>query len=243
MMLPVPKFASASIDNSSIEDIIRASTKALQQMSATMTGSGVSGGTYLSFNGKTGIWALAKEEVEPESLGRIVVPYHGLYELMIEWAGGRPLQKTRPRQLLGIDYDEPLTEGMLTKPLSPHLYKKDGDGPKHTYGFVGFMVDDGTNVIFEHGSNGAKKAFNTLATTATQALVAFGEMVHPVITLGVGSWDGDYGTIYEPKFIGTGFITDTRVKEVDVISDKDIMTRPTASRAKQRRVTKEAPAI
>jgi hypothetical protein len=147
------------------------------------------------------------------------------------------------RRGLAIDYDEPLTEAMLTKPLSPHLYKKENDGPKHTYGFIGFMVDDGATVIFEHSSNGAKKAFNALATTATQALAVFGELVHPVITLGVGSWDGDYGTIYEPKFNGAGFVTDTRVKEVNVISDGDIITRPTASRAKLARKAKEAPAL
>jgi hypothetical protein len=243
MLLPALKTSvSPLIDKQSIEDIIRNSTKALQQMSATMSGSGVSGGAFLNFNGKTGIWTFAKEAVEPESLGRIVVPYHGMYELIIEWGGGRPLQKTPPRQLLGVDYDEPLTERMLTKPLSPHLYKKDGDGPKHTHGFVGFVIDDGANVIFEHGSNGAKKAFSSLATTATQALAAFGEMVHPVITLGVGSWDGDYGTIYEP-FNAAGYVTDKRVKEVNTISDADIITRPAPSRAKLARKAKEAPAL
>jgi hypothetical protein len=246
MLLPVFKNSSAltSVNKPSIEEIIRNSAKALQHMSAAMPGSGVSGGAYLGFNGKTGVWTLAKEEVAPESLGRIVVPYHGMYELIVEWGGGgRPLQKTPPRQLLGIDYDEPLSERMLTKPLSPHLYRKETDGPKHTFGFIGFMVDDGANVIFEHSSNGAKKAFNALATIAHQAVIAFGEMVHPTITLSVGSWEGDYGTIYEPKFNGVGFITDTRVKEVSVISDADIITRPTASKAKLARKAAEAPAI
>ena len=49
--------------------------------------------------------------------------------------------------------------------------------------------DDGANVVFEHSSMGAKKAVNALATTATQALVAFGEVVHPVIELGSSSYE------------------------------------------------------
>ena len=122
--------------------------------------------------------------VDPKSLGRILVPQHGLFEGCIEWANGSPLQKIQ-RQLLGVHYDEPMSERLLPKPLSPNAYKKETDGPTLVLGFVGFMLDDGATVVFEHNSMGAKKAVNALATTATQALVAFGEMVHPVIELGV----------------------------------------------------------
>ena len=90
---------------------------------------------------------------------------------------------------------------------------------------------------------GAKKAVNALATAATQALAAFGEIVHPVIELGSSSYDNSYRTIYDPKLNVIGYVTDTRAREVNVLSDDDIITRPTASRAKLRRETKEAPAL
>jgi hypothetical protein len=233
----------ASLNGQSIEDFIKNSTAALQRMAEAMPGSGIAGAAYLNFNGKTGIWTLNKDVVEPESLGCIVVPQHGLYEWYIEWAGGQPLQKSPPRQLLGVHYDEPLSERVLTKPLSPHAYRKENDGPTYTLGFAGLMLDDGANVVYEGSSNGAKKAFNSLATTSTQALAAFGEIVHEVIKLGVGSWDGANGTIYEPKLNVVGYITNKRANEVAPLTDQDIVTRPTASRAKLRRETAEAPAI
>ena len=90
---------------------------------------------------------------------------------------------------------------------------------------------------------GGKKAVNALATTATQALVAFGEIVHPVIELGSSSYENSYRTIYDPLFNVIGYVTDQRVREVNVIADNDIITRPTASRARLRRETKEAPAL
>jgi hypothetical protein len=40
-----------------------------------------------------------------------------------------------------------------------------------------------------------------------------------------------------------GYVTDTRVREADNLSDSDIVTRPTPSRAKLRRETKEPPAL
>ena len=40
-----------------------------------------------------------------------------------------------------------------------------------------------------------------------------------------------------------GYVTDTRAREADTLSNGDIVTRPTASRAKLRRETKEAPAL
>jgi hypothetical protein len=90
---------------------------------------------------------------------------------------------------------------------------------------------------------GAKKAVNALATAATQALVAFGEIVHPVIELGSSSYDNSYRTIHDPKFTVIGYVTDKRAREVNTLSDDDIINRPTASRARLRRETKEPPAL
>src|SRR5262249_12399884 len=159
-------------------------------------------------------------------LGRILVPQHGLFEGCIEWAGGSPLQRIQ-RQLLGVHYDEPMSELLLKKPLSPGAYKKENDGPKITLGFLGIMLEDGGNVMFEHSSMGATKAVNALATTATQALVAFGELVHPVIELGSGSYENNYRKIYDPKLTVIGYVTDKQVREVNVIADENIITRPT----------------
>jgi hypothetical protein len=207
-----------------------------------MPGSGVAGAVYLGFDGASGKWKLNKEVIDPKSVGRILVPQHGLFEGCIEWANSSPLQKIQ-RQLLGVHYDEPMSERLLLKPLSPNAYKRETDGPTLTLGFVGYLLDDGGNVVFEHNSMGGKKGVNALATTATQAIVAFGEIVHPVVELDSSSYDNSYRTIYDPKFNVIGYVTDTRAREVDVISDDDIITRPTASRAKLRRETKESPAV
>jgi hypothetical protein len=243
MLLPALKNATPpSIDGQSLEDFIRNSTRNLQNVAAAMPGSGVAGATYLGFDGTNGKWKLNREPIDPKSLGRILVPQHGLFEGFIEWANSSPLQKIQ-RQLLGVAYDEPMSERLLPKPLSPNAYKKDTDGPTYMLGFVGFMLDDGGNVVFEHSSSGAKKGVNALATTATQAIVAFGEIVHPVIELDFTSYDSDYRTIFDPKFNVIGYVTDKRAQEVDVIADGDIITRPTASRAKLRRDTTEPPAL
>jgi hypothetical protein len=243
MHLPALKNSiPASIGGQSVEDFIRNSTRNLQQVAAAMPGSGVTGAVYLGFNGNTGKWTLNKEVVDPKSLGRILVPQHGLFEGFIEWANGSPLQKIQ-RQLLGVAHDEPMSERLLSKPLSPNAYKKETDGPTFVLGFVGFMLDDGGNVVFENNSNGAKKGVNALATTATQAIVAFGEIVHPIIELDSSSWENSYRTTYDPKFNVIGYVTDKRAREADVISNEDIITRPTASRAKLRRDTEESPAI
>src|SRR5262249_59891355 len=192
MQLPALKNSvPASLNGQSIEDSIRNSTQNLQRAAAALPGSGIAGVVYLGFDGTTGIWKLNKEAIDPKGLGRILVPQHGLFEGCIEWAGGSPLQRIQ-RQLLGVHYDEPMSELLLKKPLSPGAYKKENDGPKITLGFLGIMLDDGANVMFEHSSMGATKAVNALATTATQALVAFGELVHPVIELSSGSYENNY---------------------------------------------------
>ena len=242
MQLPALRNSvSTSLNGQSIEEFIRNSTQNLQRAAAALPGSGVAGAVYLGFDGTTGAYKLNKEVVDPKGLGRILVPQHGLFEGYIEWANGSPLQKVQ-RQL-GVHYDEPMTEHLLSKPLSPGAYKKENDGPKATLGFVGFMLDDGANVVFEHSSMGATKAINALATAATQALVAFGELVHPVIELGSSSYENSYRKIYDPKLTVIGYVTDKRVREVNVIADNDIITRPTTSQAKLRRQAKEGPAI
>jgi hypothetical protein len=244
MFLPALKNSvpASLIDGQSIEDFIRNSTQNLQRMAAAMPGSGIAGVVYLGFDGTKGTWKLNREVVDAKSLGRILVPQHGLFEGCIEWANSSPLQKIQ-RQLLGIHYDEPMSEHLLQKPLSPNAYKKETDGPALTLGFVGYMLDDGANIMFEHSSMGAKKAINALATAATQALAAFGEIVHPVIELGSSSYENSYRTIYDPKLNVVGYVTDARAREVNVLSDEDIITRPTASAARLRRETKEAPAL
>jgi hypothetical protein len=245
MKLPALKNAvpASLADGQSIEEFIRNSTQNLQRMAAAIPGSGVAGAVYLGFNGTSGVWKLNREPVEdPKSLGRIVVPYYGLFEGIVEWANGSPLQKIQ-RQALGVHYDEPMSERLLPKPLSPNAYRKETDGPTHTIGFVGCMLDDGATVVFEHSSMGGKKAVNVLATTITQAVAAFGEIVHPVIELGSKSYENAYRTIYDPTLGLIGYVTDKRAREVDIISEGDIVTRPTASRAKLRRAASEAPAI
>jgi hypothetical protein len=230
------------IEGQTIEDFIRNSTQNLQRVAGAMPGSGVAGAVYLGFDGTKGVWKLNREEVDPKSLGRILVPQHGLFEGCIEWANSSPLQKIQ-RQLLGVHYDEPMSERLLPKPLSPNAYRKETDGSTYMLGFVGFMLDDGANVVFEHSSMGAKKAVNALATAATQALVAFGEVVHPVIELGSSSYENSYRTIYDPKLNVIGYVTDKRAREASTLSEDDIITRPTASPARLRRKATEDPAL
>ena len=64
-----------------------------------------------------------------------------------------------------------------------------------------------------------------------------------MIELGSSSYDNNYRTIYDPKLTVIGYVTDKRVREVNVIADNDIITRPTASQAKLRRQAKESPAV
>jgi hypothetical protein len=137
----------ASLNGMSIEDYIRNSTRNLQQIAATVPGSGIAGAVYLGFDGTTGVSKLNKEAADPKSLGRILVPNHGLFEGCIEWANGSPLQKVQ-RQMVGVHYDEPMSEALLPKPLSPNAYRKENDGPTLTLGFVGFMLDDGATVMY-----------------------------------------------------------------------------------------------
>jgi hypothetical protein len=265
MQLPALKnTVPASLDGMSIEDFIRNSTRNLATIPTGANGSGVDGAQYLKFDGNSGIWKFNREPINPESFGHIVVPIHGIYETIIEWANGAVLQRATPRQLLGVKYDEPMTERMLSEPLSPKAYKKDNDGPSYTLGFVGFLIDDGVNVIFEHSSGGAKKAFKLLATNITQALAAFKEIVHPVFELGVSSYENRHRTIFEPLFNISGYVTDRRVSEASAIEEDDIMPKPPApgqasakvkpapskaqappppAAAKPRRWSREAPAV
>jgi hypothetical protein len=243
MLLPSLKNAvpASLIDGQSIEDFIRNSTQNLQRAAATIPG-GDASTVYLEFDGNKGTWKLNKEVVDPKSLSRIVVPQHCLFEGCIEWANSSVLQRIR-RPLLGVHYDEPMSERLLPMPLSPGAYKKETDGPTLVLGFLGFFFDDGANVKFEKDSIGGKKAVNALATAATQALAALGEMVHPVIELGSASHEISHRTIYDPKLTLIGYVTDTRAREVNVLSDDDIITRPMTSQAKLRRETQEAPAL
>jgi hypothetical protein len=245
MLLPVLKNSTAiSSEGLSVEDFIKNSTKSLQRAAASMPSNKGNGGvTYLNFNGQKGEWKLSREVVDPKSLGRIVIPQHGFFEAMIEWGGGQPLQKVAPRQLLGVYYDEPMSEQMFAKPLSPHLYKKENDGSKYVLGFVGFMLDDGASVSFETSSQGGTKAVNATATTSTQAIAAFGEMVHVVVELESMSYESGGNTNYNPIFKIVGYVTNKRTQEVATLTDKDIITRPTPSHTKQRRAAIEAPAI
>jgi hypothetical protein len=82
----------------SIEEFIRNSTQNLQRAVASLPGGGATGTIFLNFDGTTGIWKLNKEVVTPESLGHILVPQHGLFEIMKEWLNGSVLQKSPPRQ-------------------------------------------------------------------------------------------------------------------------------------------------
>src|SRR6516162_7870579 len=123
MLLPALNNAmpTSLIDGMSIEDFIRNSIQNLQRISAAMPGSG--GASYLGFDGNSGAWKLNREPVDPKSLGRILVPQHGLFEGCIEWANSSPLQKIQ-QQLLGTVYDKPMSEQLLQKPPSPSAYKK-----------------------------------------------------------------------------------------------------------------------
>jgi hypothetical protein len=244
MQLPALKNAipASLVDGMTVEEFIRNSTQNLQRAASASGGNGGGVSAYRGFDGHTGHWKLNREPVTPEDVGRLLIPQNAMYEGCIEWANGTPLQKVQ-RQLLGVHYDAPMSEQLLPKPLSPGAYKKTYDGPTLTMGFIGFMLDDGSTVGFEHSSNGGKKAVNALGTAATQALVAFGELVHPVVELGSGSYEATHGTVYDPKFKVIGYVTDKRAREADVIADADIITRPTASKAKQRRTASEAPAI
>ena len=116
MLLPALKNAvpASLIDGQSIEDFIRNSTQNLQRMSAAMPGSGIAGAVYLGFDGTSGVFKLNREVVDAKSLGRILVPQHGLFEGYIEWANSSPLQKVQ-RQLLGVHYDEPMSEQLAAE--------------------------------------------------------------------------------------------------------------------------------
>ena len=63
-----------------------------------------------------------------------------------------------------------------------------------------------------------------------------------MIELGSSSYENSY-RIHDPKLTVIGHVTDKRAREANVICDDDIITRPTASRAKLRRETKEPPAL
>jgi hypothetical protein len=153
------------------------------------------------------------------------------------------LQKVQ-RPLCGVEYAEEMSERLLKKPLSEQLYRKEKDGPTNMAGFVGYMLDGGGNVLFETSSGGGKEAINALGTAAIQATAMFDELVHPVVTVETKTKENSYRTYFVPKFVVIGYVSDKRAREVDVIADEDILTRPpTPSRAKVRRERGEAPAI
>src|SRR5262249_35209540 len=153
MQLPALKNAVpvSLIDGQSIEDFIRNSTQNLQRAAAAMPGSGIAGAVYLGFDGTSGVWKLNREPVDAKSLGRILVPQHGLFEGCIEWANRSRLQKIQ-RQLLGVHYDEPMSERLLPKPLSPNT----GDGAGNANRIDGLDVDrgDGTGATAGGGVDG-----------------------------------------------------------------------------------------
>ena len=229
MHLPALKNSvPASLDGQSVEDFIRNSTQNLQHVAAAMPGSGVAGAVYLGFDGNNGKWKLNKEAVDPKSLGRILVPQHGLFEGFIEWANGSPLQKIQ-RQLLGVvlrraDVGAVAAEAAVAQRLQEGHRRADLRARLRRL-HARRRRQRGVRAQLEAAP---RRAVNALATTATQAIVAFGEIVHPVIELESSSWDNDYRTIYDPKFNVIGYVTDKRAREADVISDEDIITRPTA---------------
>lgn len=214
------------IEGQTVGDFIKNSLRNLQRNITVLPGDNQSGASFLGFDGNTGDWKLSKEPVDAASLGRIIVPPDAFFEGMTEWANQKPLQKTR-RPLLGVEHKEPMSEHLLPRPLSPAAYTQPSDGPRYVLGFTGKMMDDGTKLQFEHNSRGGTQAVNILATHVTQAIAAFGEIVHPVIELGVSSYVNSHGkTIFDPQFNVVGFITDKRAKEVEVLSDEDIVTQP-----------------
>ena len=226
------------IEGQTVEDFIKNSVPNLQRNITVLPGDNQSGTSFLHFDGNTGDWKLNKEPVDAASLGRIIIPPDAIFEGMVEWANQRPLQKTH-RPLLGVEHKEPMSEHLLPRPLSPAAYRQQSDGPRYVLGFTGKMMDDGTKLQFEHSSRGATQAVNTLARLVTQAMAAFGEIVHPVIELGVSSYVNYLGkTVFDPQFNVVGYITDKRAKEVEMLSDEDIVTQPsTVSRARPHRST------
>ena len=122
---------------------------------------------------------------------------------------------------------------MLPNPLSRHAYKRPKDGPSLCLGFMGVLFDDGTQYVFEHSSGGATKAVSALATATNHAIVAFNELVHPVIALDSYSYENSSSKkIYNPRFNIVGFVTDKRVKEVDSLSEEDILAKPAKAKVK-----------
>ena len=189
------------------------------------------------------MWKLNKEVVDPKSLGRILVPQHGLFEGCIEWANGSPLQKIQ-RQLLGVHHDEPMSERLLPKPLSPNAYKKDTDGPKLHARLRRLHPrrrrQRGVRALLEGRQKGGQRPGDDchpgnrrLRRDGPPGDRAWVQLVRELADR----------TIHDPKLNVIGYVTDKRAREADVISDDDIITRPTASRAKLRRETKEAPAL
>jgi hypothetical protein len=218
------------IEGQPVADFIKNSIQNLQRNVTVPLGDNRS---FLHFNGNTGEWKLNKEPVDAASLGRIIIAPDAIFEGMVEWANQKPLQKTQ-RPLLGVEHKEPMSEHLLPRPLSPTAYRQQSDGPRYVLGFAGKMMDDGTKLTFAHSSQGVTRAVNTLAMLVTQASAAFGEIVHPVVELGVSSYLTSLGkTVFDPQFNVIGYITDKRAKEVEALSDEDILTQPsTASRAR-----------
>ena len=95
-----PPLAPASaavpmIDGMTIAEFIKASAEKLRRNMTATPGGGAGTTAYLKFNGNTGQWSLNGDEIDPIGIGRLVVPRSSLFEGVVEWAGGRPLQKIR----------------------------------------------------------------------------------------------------------------------------------------------------
>ena len=160
------------------------------------------------------MWKLNREPVEAEDPRPHLGAANGLFEGYIEWANSSPLQKMQ-RQLLGVHHDEPMSERLLPKPLSPNAYRKESDGPSYSLASSPTCSTTPLRSYSSHSSMGARKAISALATTATQAIAAFGEIVHPVIELGSSSYENSYRTILDPKLNVIGYVTDKRARETD----------------------------
>ena len=200
-----------------------------------MPGGETGGMSYLDFDGTSGRWKLNKEPVDGKILGRILVPRAGIFEGCIEWANGSPLQKDPAAAVHRRRYEEPMSERLLQKPLSPGAYRKDSDGPTLVYGFFGVLIDDGVNVVLEKNRWGPQRRSTPSRPRLLRRWWRSASTSTRSSSSNSSSYDGAHRTIYDPKLNIIGYVTDARVAEVDVISDEDILTRPAASKAKLRR--------
>ena len=192
MQLPALKNCRSCLARrQSIEDYIRNSTQNLQHVAAAMpgSGSGITGAVYLGFNGNTGNWKLNKEVVDPKSLGRILVPQHGLFEGMIEWANGSPLQKMPAAAARRSPRRADVGARCCRSRCRPAPTGRTPTARRYMLGFVGFMLRRRRHRGVRALLGGRHKSSQRPGDNCPQALVAFGEIVHPVIELGSSSYE------------------------------------------------------